>query len=134
MSDKQLQRVTTGVAYIGHASVRPALPARRSHTTLRIRTSGIARPRCGTVLPLRSPAISSQKPSMSRLLTVPRYSLLTSTFKVEDKHEKFRVHAVGAFATTHEQQAPNTLTTPLIDRMAIIIAYLMSSQSVALNM
>jgi hypothetical protein len=44
MSDKQLQRVTEGVADIGHASVRRALPARRAHTTQKIRIAEIARP------------------------------------------------------------------------------------------
>ena len=44
MSDKQLQRVTEGVADIGHASVRRALPAHRAHTTQKIRITGIACP------------------------------------------------------------------------------------------
>lgn len=44
MSDKQLQRVTEGVADIGRAPVRRTLPARRAQTTQKIRISGIARP------------------------------------------------------------------------------------------
>ena len=44
MSDKQLQRVTAGVADIGHAPVRRALAARRAHTTQKIRIARIARP------------------------------------------------------------------------------------------
>ena len=41
MSDKQLQRVTEGVAYIGHA-VRRAIPDRCHHTNQKIRIARIA--------------------------------------------------------------------------------------------
>ena len=40
MSDKQLQRVTECVAYIGHAAVRGALPARRHNITQKLRIAG----------------------------------------------------------------------------------------------
>jgi hypothetical protein len=43
MSDEQLQRVTEGVAYIGHATVRRAIPDRRHHITQKIRIARIAR-------------------------------------------------------------------------------------------
>jgi hypothetical protein len=36
MSDKHLQRVTESVAYIGHARVRRALTARRTHITQKL--------------------------------------------------------------------------------------------------
>src|SRR5688572_11626478 len=44
MSDKQLQRVTQGIADIGQAPVRRALLARGAHTTQEIPIAGIARP------------------------------------------------------------------------------------------
>ena len=42
MSDKQLQRVTERLAYIGHATVRRALPDHR-HNIQKIRIARIAR-------------------------------------------------------------------------------------------
>lgn len=40
MSDNNLQRVTTSVAYIGQASMRRTLPARRNHITQKFRIAG----------------------------------------------------------------------------------------------
>jgi hypothetical protein len=40
MANKDLQRVTESVSYIGHASPRYPLPSRRNHITQKVRIAG----------------------------------------------------------------------------------------------
>jgi hypothetical protein len=84
MSDKQLQRVTKGVADICHAPVRHALPAPRVHTTQKIRIAGIARSMSDALQYGASPREGRRSPRRSHIRYVYRPpSLLTASKRLQ---------------------------------------------------